>query len=181
MSAFLMYAQNKRRQLQRENPDIPNADISRLLGEAWRSASLEEKAPFLHREEIERNVYKAKMERWKCDQKYMKSIAPKVYLAKQVASATRSERYDRRQDEVPVARGEESNHYAPPPNINEFGALYPVEATYHYPSHGYHDISSPAKEKVVVVGGYWEDSLKHHPFDFGTTYSYPRPEEEKQK
>ena len=61
MSAFLMYAQNKRRQLQSENPDIPNADISRLLGEHWRSASPEEKAPFLQREEIERKHYKAKV------------------------------------------------------------------------------------------------------------------------
>lgn len=38
MSAFLMYAQKKRKLLQAENPDMPNADISRLLGESWRNA-----------------------------------------------------------------------------------------------------------------------------------------------
>jgi len=37
MSAFLMYAQRQRKILQAENPDMPNADISRLLGEAWRN------------------------------------------------------------------------------------------------------------------------------------------------
>ncbi|KAL7429493.1 hypothetical protein ACHAXH_004085 [Discostella pseudostelligera] len=39
MSAFLMYAQQKRRPLQTENPAMSNADISRLLGEMWRNAS----------------------------------------------------------------------------------------------------------------------------------------------
>ena len=37
MSAFLMYAQQQRKVLQAENPDMPNADISRLLGETWRN------------------------------------------------------------------------------------------------------------------------------------------------
>ena len=37
MSAFLMYAQQQRKVLQAQNPDMPNADISRLLGETWRA------------------------------------------------------------------------------------------------------------------------------------------------
>lgn len=37
MSAFLMYAQQQRKVLQAENPDMPNSDISRLLGETWRN------------------------------------------------------------------------------------------------------------------------------------------------
>ena len=73
MSAFLMYAQQKRRPLQRENPGMTNADISRLLGELWRNTTVAEKRPILEREEVERKIYKAKMEAWKNDEKFLKS------------------------------------------------------------------------------------------------------------
>ncbi len=190
-----MYAQNKRRQLQSENPDIPNSDISRLLGEHWRRASPEEKAPFLERELIERKHYKAKMERYKCDQKYLramasdqkvkKSFAPKVNITRKLPSATMKERYDdQRQDEVSVARGEgNSVRYAPAPNINEFGAFYPVEGAYYrFPSpYGYNRGGMsppplpPTEEKTSSE--YWGNTA----FDSGIKYSYPRPEQERKK
>ena len=101
MSAFLMYAQRQRKILQAENPDMPNADISRLLGETWRNLrcvltrqhisifyvelqakshsfllafSEEEKLPHLQREQAEREVYRAKMDKWKNDQKHLNSL-----------------------------------------------------------------------------------------------------------
>jgi len=86
MSAFLMYAQQKRRPLQRENPDMPNADISRLLGELWRNTSLADKRPFLEREEFERKIYKAKVEAWKNNEKLATSLTP---LKSPTAAATR--------------------------------------------------------------------------------------------
>ncbi|KAL7553525.1 hypothetical protein ACHAWF_016827 [Thalassiosira exigua] len=64
----------KRRPLQRENPDMPNADISRLLGELWRKAPALEKRPFQEREEAERKIYRAKMEAWKSDRKLARSM-----------------------------------------------------------------------------------------------------------
>ena len=51
-----MYAQQKRKPIQRENPDMPNADISRLLGKIWKGTSMAEKIPFLEREEAERRM-----------------------------------------------------------------------------------------------------------------------------
>ena len=101
MSAFLMYAQQKRRPLQQQNPDMPNADISRLLGELWRNASIAEKRPFLEREEVERKVYKAKMAAWKNDQKWVKATTTTSY-------AKRGAARDDRQDEASFVR-EESN------------------------------------------------------------------------
>lgn len=98
MSAFLMYAQQKRRPLQQQNPDMPNADISRLLGELWRNASIAEKRPFLEREEVERKVYKAKMAAWKNDQKWVKATTTTSY-AKRAAR-------DDRQDESSFVREE---------------------------------------------------------------------------
>ncbi len=95
MSAFLMYAQQKRRQLQRENPDVPNSDISRLLGEIWRGTAAAEKRPFLEREEAERRMYKAKMEKWNNDQKLEKSMKSLPDRRQDVASCAREETHPR--------------------------------------------------------------------------------------
>jgi hypothetical protein len=81
-----MYAQQQRKVLQAENPDMPNSDVSRLLGETWRNLSDELKMPFLRREEAERNVYQVKMKAWKSDQKFIESLK------------TAKERKDERQD-----------------------------------------------------------------------------------
>jgi hypothetical protein len=105
MSAFLMYAQHRRRQLQRENPDVPNSDISRLLGELWRGTGAAEKRPFLEREEAERRMYKAKMEKWKNDQKLERSMK---------SSSTKEPRGmmpDRRQDVSSSAQEETHPRY----------------------------------------------------------------------
>ena len=179
MSAFLMFAQTKRSLLQKENPDIPNADISRMLGEIWCKAGVDEKRPFLEREESERKLYKAKMERFKCDQKLAKSLAPTLNNP-----TTAPVFFDQRQDdeELLAHRAEESaGRYAPPPNINEFGAAYPVEAAYHYrPYGGLHcgdrqPVLTPVQEERSRSSKYWEGSS--NPIDSGIKYSYPRPDD----
>ncbi len=48
---------------------------SRLLGEIWRKADIDEKKPFLEREEKERQVYRAKIASWKADQKLATAMA----------------------------------------------------------------------------------------------------------
>ncbi len=173
MSAFLMWAQLKRRQLQAENPDIPNADISRMLGEKWRSAGVDEKAPFLEREQNERRLYKAKMERFRCDQKLAKSLALKLDIPTSAPAIT--DHFDQRQDEEeePLAhRGGESARRFAPPNINEFGAAYPVEAAYHYPPYG--GFHSRDKSFLTPV-----QELKSSK-DSGVKFSYPRPDDEEE-
>mmetsp|Transcript_2858 Transcript_2858/g.4383 ORF Transcript_2858/g.4383 Transcript_2858/m.4383 type:complete len:392 (+) Transcript_2858:263-1438(+) len=174
MSAFLMFAQTKRRQLQAENPDIPNADISRMLGEKWRSASPEDKAPFLEREQNERRLYKAKMEKFKCDQKLAKSLALKLDIPTTAPDIT--EHFDQREDEEeePLAhRVAESTRRFAPPNINQFGAAYPVEAAYHYsPYGGFHPRSSDRSFLTPV------QELKSSINDSGVKFSYPRPDDE---
>eukprot|EP00578_Thalassiosira_sp_NH16_P005534 CAMPEP_0181134738 /NCGR_PEP_ID=MMETSP1071-20121207/32250_1 /TAXON_ID=35127 /ORGANISM="Thalassiosira sp., Strain NH16" /LENGTH=401 /DNA_ID=CAMNT_0023221281 /DNA_START=131 /DNA_END=1337 /DNA_ORIENTATION=- len=99
MSAFLMYAQQRRRPLQLENPNMPNADISRLLGELWRNTSKVEKRPFLEREEVERRIYKAKMEGWKNNQKLEKSMKTR-------SSKKKLDQRDQRQDVASYTREE---------------------------------------------------------------------------
>ena len=120
MSAFLMYAQQKRRSLQSENPDMPNADISRLLGEMWRNASPSEKQPHIEREEVERKLYKAKVEKWKNDnklEKAMKPSTPRSHGATMTRTMVAMEgnggdprKLDRRQDVATFIREGEESH-----------------------------------------------------------------------
>jgi hypothetical protein len=58
MSAFLKYSQKRRTMVKVQNPNMSNTDISRLLGEMWRSASPSEKAPYVEEEKLERAKYK---------------------------------------------------------------------------------------------------------------------------
>jgi len=105
MSAFLMYAQQKRRPLQRENPGMTNADISRLLGELWRNTSVVEKRPILEREEVERKIYKAKMEAFKNDEKFVKSM--KTLAAAATMTGYAGKKVDQeRQDDASFTREE---------------------------------------------------------------------------
>lgn len=68
MSAFLKYSQSRRAHVKKENPDMSNTDVSRLLGELWRNASPKERAPFIEVEEKERALYKAAIAKWRADQ-----------------------------------------------------------------------------------------------------------------
>jgi hypothetical protein len=68
MSAFLYFALGKRTALKRKHTGIPNKDISRLLGQLWRTASEEERKPYVEKEQQERILYKEKMKVWKQEQ-----------------------------------------------------------------------------------------------------------------
>lgn len=57
MSAFLKFSQKTRPQVKKSNPNMTNTDVSRLLGEMWRTASPPEKQPFVDQEVVERAKY----------------------------------------------------------------------------------------------------------------------------
>lgn len=65
MSAFLKYSQKRRATVKDSNPDMSNTDVSRLLGEMWRSASQAERAPYVEQEERERAQYKEDIKNWR--------------------------------------------------------------------------------------------------------------------
>lgn len=71
MSAFLKFSQTRRPQVKRENPDMSNTDVSRLLGEMWRNAGQTEKKPYIEREMLERAAYKATIKKWREDQAHI--------------------------------------------------------------------------------------------------------------
>jgi HMG (high mobility group) box len=68
MSAFLKYSQKRRSMVKEKNPDMSNTDVSRLLGEMWRSASPSERAPYVEQEEVERAQYKEEIKSWRDEQ-----------------------------------------------------------------------------------------------------------------
>lgn len=65
MSAFLKFSQTWRKRVKKDNPDIENTDVSRLLGEMWRNATEEAKRPYREQEEKERALYKENTKRFR--------------------------------------------------------------------------------------------------------------------
>lgn len=65
MSAFLKYSQTRRKVVKKDNPDMSNTDVSRLLGEMWRNGSVADLAPYVDIEKRERADYKERIKTWR--------------------------------------------------------------------------------------------------------------------
>lgn len=84
MSAFLYFSQDKRRKIKDSNPSIRNTEVSRILGEMWRSASEEERRPHIEREKKEREKYKVAIAEWR--EEYEKKMEEQRKRAAEQAS-----------------------------------------------------------------------------------------------
>lgn len=101
LSAFLLWAKISRKDLQRQNPKMPNADISRLLGQVWRKLSPEEKRPFQEQEEKDRMIYNAEMEVWRNNKKYERAM--------HAINGRADKKQDAKKDDIVSFRQEESS------------------------------------------------------------------------
>lgn len=61
MSAFLKFSQKRRAKVKAAHPSLTNTDISKILGEMWRTAPPEVKEPYEREEKAERAEYKVRI------------------------------------------------------------------------------------------------------------------------
>lgn len=62
--AFLYYSQVMRPRMKMAHPELKNTEISKRLGESWRTAAPEEREPYEEKERVDRARYKTEMEEW---------------------------------------------------------------------------------------------------------------------
>ncbi|GKY95720.1 hypothetical protein MPSEU_000532800 [Mayamaea pseudoterrestris] len=65
MSAFLYFAQEHRSQIKHAHPDTKNTDISKQLGEMWRSLTEAVRKPYIDQERTAREQYKIDINEWR--------------------------------------------------------------------------------------------------------------------
>lgn len=63
-SAFLLYSKELRPQLQQQNPDLKNTEISKKLGEMWRGMSDEDRVQWYDKAKEEAEKYKKAKEEY---------------------------------------------------------------------------------------------------------------------
>jgi hypothetical protein len=86
MSAFLSYSNSQRRQVKQENPEIGNADVSRILAKMWREAPEEERK--IH-------IYNNAIAAWRknADQEVMAVRKKREDIALQILDAPGKQQY----------------------------------------------------------------------------------------
>ena len=95
-----------------ENPDLSNTDVSRKLGQEWREASEEERAPYIAEEKAEREKYKISMKKWRQENAEKMEEQAKNQM-NQVVS------YYGNNEQEPIIPSEQCN-YIPPTGTNGY-------------------------------------------------------------
>eukprot|EP00538_Stauroneis_constricta_P002448 CAMPEP_0119550732 /NCGR_PEP_ID=MMETSP1352-20130426/4194_1 /TAXON_ID=265584 /ORGANISM="Stauroneis constricta, Strain CCMP1120" /LENGTH=494 /DNA_ID=CAMNT_0007596679 /DNA_START=86 /DNA_END=1570 /DNA_ORIENTATION=- len=98
MSAFLYFSQGRRQAVKDKNPDIKNTEVSRILGEMWRSASIEERKPYVDREKADRGKYKIAIAKWRKESE-ARTKAEKKLHAEQMAMWQQQQQHHQQQQQ----------------------------------------------------------------------------------
>ena len=65
LSAFMLFSQEKRSQIKLDNPEATFGQIGKLLGDAWKNSTDDEKAPFLAKAEAAKEKYAEAVKNYK--------------------------------------------------------------------------------------------------------------------
>jgi high mobility group protein B1 len=136
MSAFLYFSQDKRRQIKDENPTIRNTEVSRILGELWRSASDEEKKPHVEKEKEQRGKYKIAIAEWR--KEYEKKMEEQRKQQAEQATYAAANMYQGNEQARDPQGGHNQQYppqYGEPHGYNPY--MHPGSAPYGYPPQPY--------------------------------------------
>jgi hypothetical protein len=112
MSAFLAYSHAKRAQVKNENPNMNNAEISRVLAQMWKDASEEEKHEHIEHEYELRQKYLREIAVWR--EKSEKELENHRRHREELAMKTVAARAENQDDEGVSREGEAPpQHYLP--------------------------------------------------------------------
>jgi hypothetical protein len=186
MSAFLYFSQEKRSIIKAQNPGLKNTEISRVLGQMWKSAPQEERSPHIEHEKGEREKYKVQMAAWREKEEERKAqIREKNEEEIQNIASRPKVLYDERTEpipfsipsnQIPVANDEHYGQYHngaypgyyPPPNYAGYGGDG-SHAHYAPPHYQNWNHNHPEDERQ----GYYNDDYKPIPYQQDQEQTHP--------
>lgn len=141
MSAFLYYSQAKRTSIKEQYKGVKNTEISRILGQMWKSCSQEERTPFIDREKAERDKYKVKIAKWRQEDAKRKVEKRELEAEQNRQAASKRQSTFENLHPYPIDRHQvsDTSHFPPPP-LDESQYNYYRGSGYHNPppQHNYY-------------------------------------------
>jgi len=176
MSAFLFFSQDKRRMIKGENPGMRNTEISRVLGEMWKNASDEEKAPHIEREARERAKYKINIAKWRKEDLVRKEDAKKEQIEQQAKLATRSQ-LNHQLPPSTVLSTDDSQSYS---SQHSYQVHTPSQGLstqqYYHGNFGYSDYQVPTAQGYGQPSQYYDNSIQQDQGAYYNTIHDPHSE-----
>jgi hypothetical protein len=173
MSAFLYFSQDKRKIIKAANPDMPNTEISRVLGEMWKNSSPEERQIHIDREADERKKYKVEIAAWRKDdvarkEKDRLEQMEKAKLAKSMNTMVNPFRTP--VQGMMMQQGIPQTYYHPaPPQVS----TPPHMAPYAHHRPGFYSEPQYVEQPAYYPPPYGYHSYNPHPHAYGA-YTYPQ-------
>lgn len=185
MSAFLSFSNSKRAEVKAANPDIGNAEVSRILAKMWKEAPEEERKEHIDREYSLRQDYKTAIAEWRRNsdgqlqaaRKEREDEALRAVLAKNGGMA--AEESDQYSATIPVD-SHTSAHY--PPHHAHAGptesaaAYHPASSSAPYPGTQHHSAvppMHPSYPQHYAYAGYESSGAPPASSFEGGPYTYP--------
>ena len=141
MSAFLAYSHAKRAEVKKKNPNMNNADTSRVLAQLWKDAPEEEKKEHIEKEYELRQKYLSEIAVWRenTEKEFNEQRKSREDIAMKTVAARSSARSNDGQLDMHTADSHEKDRETAEQGPGDYSAYYPQHHTYYPPtgpSHG---------------------------------------------